>query len=90
MFSFVMGLIIGYLAYQTALLVVGYTASTSADIEIYLRRLLSWTYSMIVGVFMAHLAFGSAAWPIVGFALSHAITLCLIDFEDTYESLEDL
>lgn len=88
--QFIAGIGIGYLAYQAALFVTGYLVTRSTSIGDFIHSLLAWTYSMIVTVFASYALLGSLAWPYIGFAMAHAITLCMIDFEATYDTFQDL
>jgi uncharacterized membrane protein YccC len=90
MLSFLFGGFLVYIGYQSALTIVGYHMTVSNTFEDMVNRLLHWIYGMVVAVVGVFFLFGAGAEYVISFALSHALTMCFIDFEATFESKKDL
>ena len=88
--QFFAGIGLGYLAYQAALFVAGYLVTRADSLEDYVGSMLSWIYAMIAAVFCTYAAVGPASASLIAFAFVHALTMCMIDVEETYEHNRDL
>lgn len=88
--QFMMGIALGYIAYQAALFVVGYAIASTESARDCAKFLLSWTWAMVATVFCTYALVGPASAALIGFAIGHAITLSLIDVEETFEHNKDL
>ena len=88
--QFIAGIGLGYIAYQAALFVTGYLVTRADSLEDFARSMLSWTYAMIAAVFCTYAVVGPAAASLIAFAIAHAMTMSMIDVEETYEHNRDL
>lgn len=88
--QFIVGIGLGYLAYQAALVVTCYFVATADSLEDLARSMLSWTYAMIAAVFCTYAAVGPASVSLIAFGIVHAMTMSMIDVEETYEHNRDL
>jgi hypothetical protein len=90
MLSFLFGVGLGYIGYQSALTIVRYYLTVSDTFEDMVTRLLHWIYGMTVAVVGVFFVFGSGSEYAISFAMAHALTLCFVDLETTFEANRDL
>ena len=90
MLSFLFGIGLGFIGYQTALAIVGYYLTVSDTIHDMVNRLLHWIYGMTAAVIGVFFVFGAGTEYAISFAMAHALTLCFVDFETTFEANKDL
>lgn len=86
MLSFLIGCGIGYLAYEAALVVTGYFLVRTETLEELVTNMLRWVYAMSAAVFGSWALFGPMSEFMIVFAIAHAVSLCLIDLEATFEN----
>jgi hypothetical protein len=90
MLSFLFGIGLGFIGYRSALAIVGYYLTVSDTIDDMVNRLLHWIYGMTAAVIGVFFVFGAGTEYAISFAMAHALTLCFVDFETTFEAYKDL
>ena len=90
MLSLIFGLALVFIAYQSALVQVGFTAASSSSFEQFIQNMFRTVYIICLVTFGSWLFFGTMASYFISFAFSFFLTMCFIDYEKTYEIMQDI
>jgi hypothetical protein len=84
MLSFIGGFILGIIGYYAALISVGRSVVSSSSFEEFIKSIQQKVYALIL-VVLGFWVFLDATL-LISLALTYMLTLCIVDYEHTYDN----